>query len=107
MSVTKSHFFADGPFFQHLDVTKFHGDNGTFQNVTVVLKANPPVQSNFAWQMNGRKLSNSTTVTLFPDGLFFTPVLANVTGSYSVMDCNNISCANFTFSFVAYCKLWM
>ena len=99
------HQFADGPQLTLVNKT-VHGDNDTNASVVIEMVANPPIK-NYTWTMNGNNLSNSSNVTVMPCGLYFTPLLADFMGNYSVQECNNISCSDLTFPLYVYCKLWV
>ena len=84
-------------------MSQIHGDNGTDVNITVGLEANPAI-ANYSWMLNGTDLSDSSNVEVMGGALHFTPLLVDATGNYSMHTCNNISCANFSFPLVVYCK---
>ena len=99
-------FTADGPRYEYTNMSKLDGVNGTELNVSVGLMANPPVDKDFTWTLNGKKLSDSSNVQLMPGDLQFSPLLVGFEGNYSVKDCNNISCESLHFEFAVYCKSW-
>lgn len=90
------------------DISQTYGFNGTNLTVTVDLMANPPVTTNFNWEMNGKNISNSSGIVLLPASISFMPLRVENTGSYLVRGCNNLTCTvsqNFTFD--VYCELWV
>ena len=98
-------FTADGPVYKK--ISQSFGINGTNLTVVLDLMANPPVGTDFIWKMNGKNISNTSSVTLTPGSVSFTPLLVENDGNYSVRSCNNISCATMNFTFDVYCELWV
>ena len=100
-----SYFIVDGPRYTS-PVSNMTGINGTNVSVTVGLMSNPAVD-NFTWTLNGTKLSDSDNLKVIPGELHFMPLLVNSRGSYSLLECNNISCNSLHFTLAIYCKLWV
>lgn len=89
-----------GPRYTYSNMSQKVVNNGTDFSVDIGLMSNPPI-ANYTWTVNGTKLSNSSNVKVMPGELHLMPVLVDSKGTYSVHECNNISCSNLGFVITA------